>query len=651
MAINKVVYGQSTIMDLTDTTAVASDVASGKYFYLANGQKVSGTYTGGAAQAGYVWQDQSGYVHLSDESGDHIYIEPLSITSNGTYSASSGHAYTPITVSVPTGITPSGTYNITSNGTYDVTSYASAEVSVSGGGGIYQSKTVIPTESQQIVLPDNGEDLVASVYGVKSVRDTYADVTVDLSALAAGTTYHIIGYGSTSNIGVPGDTENWSINVTASYSSGMALAYTTDNPGGNLSSINVYSDHIRVTFDSGTEQSVTISNLSFYTIGGQSYDALSQVIVEAIPSAYVIPSGTLNITVDGVYDVKNYLSTIVSVGSGSGLTVDNIATKNIGAVIGGSASLIRESAFTGYDAITEVSFPNCSIIGSGAFWLCSNLTSVYFSSCTSIYNNAFRSCYSLVTVSFPECISISNYAFERCSNLQSISFPKCTTIGGYAFQTCSSLSYYSLPKCTTIGSGAFANCALREASFSEVTSLYSQAFQNNSFLSIVNFPKCSFTYSGVFSSCSNLTDVSLPICSTINAYVFAQCSNLTSINLPSAKSIYNSAFASCRYLSTVILNHNSTIGYISNSAFASCASLTSLYLLASNRYTLAAANAFAYTPLSLSAYLGKFGSIFVPSACYDSYISQANWSFFSSRFVSLTDTEVNNVLMYGRHDP
>lgn len=43
MAVNKVIYGENTLIDITDTTAEASDVISGKYFYGADGVKMTGT--------------------------------------------------------------------------------------------------------------------------------------------------------------------------------------------------------------------------------------------------------------------------------------------------------------------------------------------------------------------------------------------------------------------------------------------------------------------------------------------------------------------------------------------------------------------------------------------------------------------------------
>ena len=43
MAVNKVVYSGSTVMDISDTTATESTVVKGKTFYKANGVKATGT--------------------------------------------------------------------------------------------------------------------------------------------------------------------------------------------------------------------------------------------------------------------------------------------------------------------------------------------------------------------------------------------------------------------------------------------------------------------------------------------------------------------------------------------------------------------------------------------------------------------------------
>lgn len=45
--VNKVEYGGSTLMDITDTTATEGDVAAGEVFYKASGARAVGTATGG----------------------------------------------------------------------------------------------------------------------------------------------------------------------------------------------------------------------------------------------------------------------------------------------------------------------------------------------------------------------------------------------------------------------------------------------------------------------------------------------------------------------------------------------------------------------------------------------------------------------------
>ena len=92
--------GTCTFTDVTDTTATASDVAQGKYFYTAAGTKTQGTGTSG----GYITQDSDGYVVLSPTNGVPT-LTSKTITANGTYNASSDSAtgYSNVTVNVSGG--------------------------------------------------------------------------------------------------------------------------------------------------------------------------------------------------------------------------------------------------------------------------------------------------------------------------------------------------------------------------------------------------------------------------------------------------------------------------------------------------------------------------------------------------------------------
>lgn len=49
--VNKVTANGQTLIDLTTDTAVASDVAIGKYFHLATGERVAGTASGGGGDS------------------------------------------------------------------------------------------------------------------------------------------------------------------------------------------------------------------------------------------------------------------------------------------------------------------------------------------------------------------------------------------------------------------------------------------------------------------------------------------------------------------------------------------------------------------------------------------------------------------------
>ena len=208
---------------------------------------------------------------------------------------------------------------------------------------------------------------------------------------------------------------------------------------------------------------------------------------------------------------------------------------------------------------------------------------------------------------------IGNYAFYNCSSLTEVSFQNATSIGNSAFCYCANLTELSFPNATYIGSGAFITCAkITKAIFPNVAVVKDSAFDNCASLSSISFPNATSIGIQCFKGCISLKEVSFPNVTDIDNYAFSKCTSLSEASFQNIMSIGNAAFSGCTRLIKLDIS------------------------LVSSVPRLAASNAFSSTPIGgYSRSAGQYGSIFVPASLYESFRTASNWSYFSSRMVSV----------------
>lgn len=327
-----------------------------------------------------------------------------------------------------------------------------------------QEKTVAPSTSTQTVRPDSAYDGLSKVIveAVPTATQAVPSITVDASG---------------------------KITATATQEDGYVI-------GGTTSSTEQLQTQGAKTITPNTSTQTAVAS-GVYTTG--------VVTVGAIPSNYVVPSGTLTITTNGTHDVKNYASATVNIaGSGGGSSeTEDIVNGTITSYTNSTMSQIRNGLFMGCPSLTTANFPNCTQIGAYAFESCKKLTNISFPRCATIGNNAFMNCDALKELNLPQCTSMPMSAFTSCDSLQSINLPLCSSMANYAFNYCKVLTDVSIPSCKTLMNSVFSNC-------------YS--------LSTLSLPAVTSIAQGVFNKCYNLKSLYLTgssICALSNSNAFS----------------------------------------------------------------------------------------------------------------------------------
>ena len=347
----------------------------------------------------------------------------------------------------------------------------------------------------------------------------------------------------------------------------------------------------------------------------------------------VKPSGTLEISENGVFDVYSYASANVNVPT-TGFNEREV-TEGVYDIVNlnNSASYVHPYALQSNLSLMTVDLPDCAVVNESAFYHCSNLKTVNLPMCNRISSYAFRSCYSLSQMNLPTVKTIGQSAFGACSALSSLTL--CTDV------------YWTIPFGTRTYGGtpitnesSSASIYVRSDTYSLWISSQFWSSISSKFVSVpVSGPALSFS-NGLVSgttkaiasdftsylsvSKSDITGVSLPECSYIYDLAFDNCGSLSQVSLPVCEYIGNVAFQHCS-LKQVSLPKCS---YIGNGAFLGCLPLMSITIGYSSVCNMNVTDIDAFE----NTYIGfGNGSIYVPASLVEAYKADSNWSKYSSQ--------------------
>lgn len=152
---------------------------------------------------------------------------------------------------------------------------------------------------------------------------------------------------------------------------------------------------------------------------------------------------------------QDFANEILSMKSGEGYNVDDIASGVIAGDLRFTINSIGAYSFYNDTGITSVDAPNVTTIGTYAFYNIANITSINAPNVTTIGNYAFTAP-KVTSIDFPLCTSIGTNCFTNCPTITSINLPELTAVGNSSLNY-SGVNKLILPKATSVGNSALTN--------------------------------------------------------------------------------------------------------------------------------------------------------------------------------------------------
>lgn len=541
MGVVKVIVNGTTKMDITPTTATASDVTSSKIFFNRNGEQTTGTGSGGGSDV-----PVEKPVKFYDYDGTVLH----------EYTIAEAKALTALPANpTHTGLTAEG-WNWTLQELKDyATAYPQADINIGQTYITSDGATKLHITLQSGALHPY---LMLKVNGSITV-DWGDSSTPDIMTGSGRTIFQDHEYSSAGNyvISISVNSGTFSFSNTSSTYTGVFRV--SDSTASEKGYDRTYAKILTKVF---LGENVHIEQSAF----AHSYSlVLCCIPKDEVPTSSYIFTQCHNLKHLTIHDLRsNMVASCVSLKSLSLSKTCNTTTFYSPSKTVNLRSLTipdnvtSAQSFSDCYSITKLVLPD-SLVNISSINSCYNLENIVTNNNAITFTNVscFYYCYCLSNLSF-QVIFTSNsgmtQVFYNCYKLSNINYSytgSSTTTGSNTFGSCQSLSQVSLPSTiTTIGGSCFSGCySLKSFEIpSEVTTIESSAFNgcyslkelifNNKLISIGN--------SG-FYSCYNLLSVSLPdTLTTLGSQVFYQCYSLTTLTIPAnVTSIGNSCFSSC----------------------------------------------------------------------------------------------------------